>query len=366
MPYKRTDNRWKAQVRKAGRRIEETFSTKREALEWEAEMRKLPIEKWYEKDSQTHTVCLVDWANSYLDFSKIKHSTKTYKEKKACFKTLFQFVSPSTPVETLVPGTVLDHLKLQVQIRSGYAANKDRKNLVAAWNWGVKYMGFPTLNPCLVDRFHEDRCRRYVPSDTDFWKVHDQAESMQDRIMLLSYLHTGARRSELFNLQWRDVDFGKGALTLGTRKRLDGSMEYDELPLTDELYYELLKLRQSATSQYVFPNPDTGKAFLERNHWMPRLCRKAGVKPFGLHAIRHLTASILAKAGISAFDIQAILRHKKLATTERYLHRLESLRPALRVLESFNPRLTGGEKRKAVETAVPTAHTFGAVIEPTR
>lgn len=352
MPYKRGD-RWKAQVRKGERRIEETFPTKREAIEWETQMRRLPVEKWSETESQTPTVCLVDWANSYLDFSRIKHSAKTYKEKKACFKILFQFVPPSTPIEGLTPGTMLDHLKLQVQIRSGYAANKDRKNLVAAWNWGVKYMGFGNINPCLVDRFPENRCRRYVPSDADFWKVLDQAENRQDQVMLLAYLHTGARRSELFNLQWRDVDFGKGALTLGTRKRMDGSMEYDELPMTDELYQELLQLRQGTTSQYVFPNPDTGKAYLERNHWMPRLCRKAGVKAFGLHAIRHLTASILAKSGISAFDIQAILRHKKLSTTERYLHRLESLRPALKVLE----------KEKAVERAVPTASPLRAVIE---
>jgi hypothetical protein len=41
-------------------------------------------------------------------------------------------------------------------------------------------------------------------------------------------------------------------------------------------------------------------------------------------------------------DIQAILRHKNLATTERYIQRLDSLRPALNVLEGQNRKpLTG-------------------------
>ena len=59
---------------------------------------------------------------------------------------------------------------------------------------------------------------------------------------------------------------------------------------------------------------------------------KAGVRKFGLHSIRHLTASILSKANISMIDIQTILRHKNLATIERYIRRLLTVRPALRVL----------------------------------
>ena len=43
---------------------------------------------------------------------------------------------------------------------------------------------------------------------------------------------------------------------------------------------------------------------------MKQLCERAKVKPFGFHAIRHLTASILYKMGQPVSVIQAILRHK--------------------------------------------------------
>ena len=52
---------------------------------------------------------------------------------------------------------------------------------------------------------------------------------------------------------------------------------------------------------------------------MKKLCEKASVQPFGFHAIRHLSASILYKKGNSVSVIQSILRHKNPNTTTRYL-----------------------------------------------
>ena len=107
--------------------------------------------------------------------------------------------------------------------------------------------------------------------------------------------------------------------------------------MTEDLFSELLNHRRSAVNELVFPDPKTGQQYVRRIRWMSRLCEKAGVKHFGIHAIRHLTASILAQAGIPAIQIQYILRHKSLETTERYLHQLMDVRPALKVLEGKRP-----------------------------
>jgi integrase len=58
---------------------------------------------------------------------------------------------------------------------------------------------------------------------------------------------------------------------------------------------------------------------------MRRVCKRAKVTPFGFHATRHLSASVLWNEGIDIKDVQLILRHKVQATTERYLHRLGML-----------------------------------------
>lgn len=149
--------------------------------------------------------------------------------------------------------------------------------------------------------------------------------------MLLSFLHLAARRNEIFNLRSEDVDLKRKQIRLYTRKRRDGSLEFDWLPLTDRLFIELNKILSENASEWIFPNPKTGIPYLARQKWLPRLCEIAQVKRFGIHSIRHLSASILIKNKISLIDIQTILRHKKLITTERYIHRLESVRSALKV-----------------------------------
>jgi len=303
-------------------------------------MRRKPVSDWNKK---IDTTCLGDWAQAYLNVAKARFTTKTYDEKRSVFRRFFAEVSPAMPVLQLKPADVMAYIVKQKEERSGYAANKDRKNLVAAWNWGMKYMRppLPGPNPCLVDRMPEKRQPRYVPPEEDFWKVYDVAEG-QDRVMLLVLLHLAARRGEIFRLEWADVDFGNNRVRLWTRKRMDGTFEYDWLPMTRELRKSLrwwwenrpikdqpnvflcLEETELCRAQY-------GKPFKYRLHFMRRICDRAGVNHFGFHAIRHLTASILYHLGYGVAVIQPIMRHKSPGTTERYLRSLglESVREAL-------------------------------------
>jgi len=354
MPYKR-GKKWMGQVRVNGKKHRKSFDTKAQATEWEVNYKE--SDACPNSSPRIDIISLLEWATKYLDYAKVKFSKKTYLEKQYVFKLLFQQLDPEYPVTMLSPGQVLSFLQKQTEKRSGNAANKDRKNLVAAWNWGTKYLGLPAMNPCLVDRFPEQRKVRYVPREKDFWIAFDVCKTEQDKVLLLGYLHLAARRNELFTLRWQDVDFAESRVRLFTRKRRDGSLEFDWLPMTDDLYAALLTHRQSAKNEWVFPDPETGLPYLFRQRWMSRLCAKAKVKPFCLHAIRHLTASILAKANVPMIDIQAILRHKNLATTERYIRRLSTLRPALKVLPGRkSPQLAHNEEmtetNKKRETAL--------------
>jgi integrase len=236
-----------------------------------------------------------------------------------------------------------------MQNRSGYAANKDRKNLVAGWNWGMKYLDPPlsSANPCLVAKMPEKRTPRYIPPEEDFWKIYGVAQG-QDKVMLLTFLHLAGRRSEIFRLLVSDLDFENKRIRLSTRKREGGNLEYDWLPMTEELAEALAKWLQTRPieSESVFVCIDDtpfsrdyyGKPFKYKLQFMRRLCDKAKVKRFGFHAIRHLTASCLYRQGNSVGVIQAILRHKSPSTTERYLKTLglDHTREALEGL--FTPK----------------------------
>lgn len=330
--------KWLGCVKKFDTRKQKLFATRSEALEWEVKTRK-ELEQGCQK---IRTLSLGEWATEYLNYAQAKFATKTYKEKQTVFRLFFEKVKPESPVDTFLPRHALAYLQGQAEVRGGNASNKDRKNLVAGWNWGIKYYNFPMLNPFLVvDRFSEIRNPRYIPPEEDFWKVYGVAQG-QDKIMLQCYLHLAARRSEIFRLTWADIDFVNASIRLGTRKRKDGTLEYDWLPMTSGLKAALMKWwdkRPIKDTEYVFVCLEEtpfcreyyGKPFLKRQHLMSRLCKRAKVKPFGFHAIRHFTASVLFHEGQSLAVIQAVLRHKSPSTTERYLRKLglENTREAL-------------------------------------
>ena len=139
-----------------------------------------------------------------------------------------------------------------------------------------------------------------------------------------------------------DVDFGNNRVRLWTRKRTDGTYEYDWLPMTNELrsslrwWWEHRPIKDQPNvflclDETEFTKGYYGKPFKYRLQFMRRLCDRAKVKRFGFHAIRHLSASILFSLGYEVAVMQAILRHKSPKTTERYLRSigLERVREAL-------------------------------------
>jgi integrase len=324
MPYVNKQNPklpWMGQVLVNGKLKRKGHKTKKAAQEWEVgERKKLLL--------LTDTVSLGEWAIRYLDYSKKQYIHKTYQEKTAAFKRLFQRsdVEPGLPVCRLTPAIALDYIQVQEAARSGNAANRDRKNLKAAWVWGVKFLNLPIESPFdRVERRATTKKPRYVPPVEDFWKVYDAADCSQDRNMLLAYLHTAARRCEIFRLEWqRDIDFFSKKLQLWSRKNRQGEWEAAWLPMTEELE-QALKEQHRATGggKYVFVNRQSGLPYEYRNKAMKRLCGLAGVKRFGFHAIRHLTASVLAGLDIPIIEIQEILRHKQLSTTDGYIRSLK-------------------------------------------
>jgi integrase len=64
-------------------------------------------------------------------------------------------------------------------------------------------------------------------------------------------------------------------------------------------------------------NPKTEPRYMHRPRLMRTLCKRAGVRHFGFHAIRHYVASYLAdKQKVSITQVSHLLRHQTKATTD--------------------------------------------------
>jgi integrase len=86
--------------------------------------------------------------------------------------------------------------------------------------------------------------------------------------------------------------------------------------------------------EYIYCYKATGKPYRYRSKLINSLCRKAEVKKFTYHNLRHYGASRLAEAGVSITDIQYLLGHQRATTTDIYLQSIsESLKEAMKNLE---------------------------------
>jgi len=347
VPYKEKSKgawtgRWIAQVKIAGKVYIHRSRTRKEALTWEEQRRN---QEPVEASAPTRTVSLHDWATAYLDFAKDRFVQKTYEEKRLAFRELFASVDVfDRGAGEIAPNSCLVALQKTAERSGGNAANKRRKNLRAAWVWGVKFLNLPKDNPFdAVPRFAEVRNERRVPTLEEFWKVYEHARG-SDRTMLITCLHTGARRDEVFRLQWKDIDFTGGRLRLRWRKNNAGEWRESWLPMTEDLVDALKKQRQvTGLLPYVFMTQTAEGRWVPyqyRQHWLKKLCKRSGTESFGFHGIRHLFASILASRNVPLVEIQKMLRHGSIQTTARYIHSLqEGSREAIEALPSVKERM---------------------------
>lgn len=149
--------------------------------------------------------------------------------------------------------------------------------------------------------------------------------------MMQLALCSGMRRGEIFKLQWNDVDFRRGFITIRDPKGGQDQM----IPLSDAAR-DLLKNRTKRDdSPFVFPGRKEGKHRADASKQFRAIREAAGLpKDFRpMHGLRHTFASHLASSGeVDLYTLQRLLTHKSPAMTQRYAHlRDETLRNAANI-----------------------------------
>ena len=160
-------------------------------------------------------------------------------------------------------------------------------------------------------------------------KVLDSDKNVQVARMLKLALYTGMRRGEIFKLQWSDLDFERGFITLRSPK---GGQD-QTIPMNGEarrLLQEHISLRESG-SVFVFQGRN-GRMRTDVKKAARSIKKSAGLPDHfrAFHGLRHVYASLLASSGeVDMYTLQKLLTHKSSKMTQRYSHlRDESLRRA--------------------------------------
>lgn len=136
-------------------------------------------------------------------------------------------------------------------------------------------------------------------------------------LIVILALSTGARKGEILNLRWPDVDLHRGIAILHDTKNGDRrSLSITGMAL--EKLKDFSKVRRLDT-ELLFPRSDGKKPQIFDKPWLVAL-QKADIHDFRFHDLRHTAASYLAMNGATLPEIAAVLGHKTLAMVQRYAH----------------------------------------------
>jgi integrase len=324
------------------------FKTKSAARKAEMERREeiqKPASEMQEPEMETKTdISFLDLVNRRLDYVKAYNSDRHYTDHLYLARKWVKTWSLLS-CSQLSTEMVQSYLLKRKRQTSGYTANKELRYLRALFNFGMHpTRNWIDFNPTRgIEFFPVEKRIKYVPSKEDVLRVIMAADSeMQDYLWTIAM--TMGRMSEINRLTWQDISFEERSLTLYTRKKRGGHLTPRKIPMTEKLHGILLRRynNQNKQRQWVFWHRywDRKKGehvegqFIERKRIMTTLCRKAGVRYFRFHALRHFGASLLDASNIPIGSIQRILGHESRTTTELYLHSIgEGERGAMRVFE---------------------------------
>ncbi len=165
-------------------------------------------------------------------------------------------------------------------------------------------------------------------------------------------LHTGMRKAEVLNLKREEnLDLKHGAHGFILLKNTKNG-ERREIPINKTLRETLDGLIPRLDVPYVFYDPATGKPYKDIKRSFNTACRRANIRDFRFHDLRHTFASHLVMAGWDVTTVKELLGHKTLTMTLRYAHLAPDHKvKAVEVLDSVltdRPHsLAGEEKSKA-------------------
>ena len=129
-------------------------------------------------------------------------------------------------------------------------------------------------------------------------------------------LLTGARRGEVLNAEWKDIDFNRRVWTIPKNK----SRTPRHVPLSDSAVDLLANLRTRGTSKYLFVNRWTGEPYQHLHSQWDRARKLAGLPHVRIHDLRHSFASFLINSGRSLYEVKKLLGHHSISVTEKYAH----------------------------------------------
>ena len=175
------------------------------------------------------------------------------------------------------------------------------------WDFEIHYQRAPQRVPVTLSREEVSRLLGAV-------------KNLRDRATMEIAYAGGLRLGEVLRLKLTDIDSERMILRVerGKGQKDRNVMLSPALLETLRSYWKLSKPRE-----WLFPGADGSRpvhpTMIQRAFHEAKL-RARITKPVSFHSLRHSFATHLLESGVNVRTIQALLGHRSLGTTQRYVH----------------------------------------------
>lgn len=282
---------------------------------------------------------LLDWP---LDDPRLPHAFKQYQDK-ALARGL---AASSVNNDLSVMGAVFTYA-----VKHDFLDKHPMKKIerLKVDNARIRYLG--SVDPDEPRRFWqalEDREERIrIERDSaNKWRAERGYKLLPDlrKVQYADHLlpicivaaDSGLRQGEIFQLEWRDVDFYADVLRV--RAEVAKSSKARAVPMTQRVRKCLEDWRaQTVPGGIVFKGKEGNPITDIKSAWR-NLMKEAEIEGFRFHDLRHDFASRLAMRGVPLFQISRLLGHSDTRTSEKYSHLSPAVeRAAIDALETEIP-----------------------------
>jgi integrase len=160
------------------------------------------------------------------------------------------------------------------------------------WNDWTTWPGIRSLaieNPVIeLKRLREDNARTRFLDHNEIERLLGAAKP-DLRPIIITALHTGMRRGEIFDLTWQNVDFRNRIITVQKSK----SGKQKRIPMEVTLFDTLKTLPSRFKKGLVFPSPKTGKRRDNIKKAFRNALKKANLEDVRFHDLRYVLSLLM-------------------------------------------------------------------------
>lgn len=342
---------WRAVIRMKGHPVVcKHFDRKQEAEDWVIEREQQIKQGKYSPNKAEHKT-LSDLLDVYIPDAVVGHhkafkdtirELEYFRERLGGYALIY-----ITPEVLLSERRILSETSTKKgALRNPATVNRYFATLGGAFRYGVKTLRWIGENPCgnLLKLKAKPKQRRTLREDEEICLLNSCRASQSPYLycIVLFGITTGARKSEILNLKWDDINFDTRIAHIR-----DSKNEHPRyVCLVDSVIQELKRLHaaRDTTKPLVFASKTAfGKVDIKKA-WQSAL-KRAGIEGFVFHGLRHHFCTKGVDAGASGLQLRSQLGHTTSRMTDLYSAHLDAQTTRF-IGESIEQRILGGQDGK--------------------